>query len=357
MTSIRRSVRDYESWLAERLGDAFVKSDLKTKHQIMRDSPFGFLRATYWRWAETVLEACPELADTPAVLAVGDIHLENFGTWRDAEGRLVWGVNDFDEAAEMPFVLDLLRLATSALLARRAGLMGAAAICNAILTGYRAGLKAPEALVIDEDWRWMRQEFVVSEAARTKFWKKMQLLARSRPHREPPSRFMRVLERAVPEPPLPMHVAPRGAGAGSRGRLRLVGLADWRGGQLVREVKAALPSGWLLAQGHRAGPLHIKAIAGGRYRCPDPWFDVHGDVIVRRLSPNNRKIETDHGLPEILRPRMLEAMGFELANIHRSASDRAPLRDSLRGLPRGWLPTAARRMAKVVTRDFRAFAG
>jgi hypothetical protein len=26
----------------------------------------------------------------PRVLGVGDIHLENFGTWRDAEGRMVW---------------------------------------------------------------------------------------------------------------------------------------------------------------------------------------------------------------------------------------------------------------------------
>jgi len=32
------------------------------------------------------------------VLAVGDLHVENFGTWRDAEGRLIWGVNDFDES-------------------------------------------------------------------------------------------------------------------------------------------------------------------------------------------------------------------------------------------------------------------
>jgi len=36
------------------------------------------------------------------VLAVGDLHVENFGTWRDAEGRLIWGVNDFDEAWRLP---------------------------------------------------------------------------------------------------------------------------------------------------------------------------------------------------------------------------------------------------------------
>jgi hypothetical protein len=56
------------------------------------------------------MDIVPELADAPKVLAVGDIHLENFGTWRDADGRLVWGVNDYDEAADMPYTLDLLRL-------------------------------------------------------------------------------------------------------------------------------------------------------------------------------------------------------------------------------------------------------
>ena len=40
--------------------------------------------------------------DAPKVLAVGDIHIENYGSWRDAEGRVVWGVNDFDEAAKCP---------------------------------------------------------------------------------------------------------------------------------------------------------------------------------------------------------------------------------------------------------------
>ncbi len=32
------------------------------------------------------------------VLAVGDLHVNSFGTWRDAEGRLCWGLDDFDEA-------------------------------------------------------------------------------------------------------------------------------------------------------------------------------------------------------------------------------------------------------------------
>jgi len=33
-------------------------------------------------WQET----CPDLAKGPWVKAVGDLHVENFGTWRDTEG-------------------------------------------------------------------------------------------------------------------------------------------------------------------------------------------------------------------------------------------------------------------------------
>ena len=104
---------------------------------------FVFLRATYWRWAEIIPEICPDLMSAPPVLAVGDIHLENYGTWRDREGRLVWGVNDFDEAAEMPYTLDLARLSTSAALAVPADEKQRQTQGKAILEGYADGLARP----------------------------------------------------------------------------------------------------------------------------------------------------------------------------------------------------------------------
>jgi Uncharacterized protein conserved in bacteria (DUF2252) len=79
----------------------------------MKRSAFIFLRATYVCWAKLITSTCPEPKDAPQILSVGDTHVENFGTWRDAEGRLVWGINDFDEAATMPYPLDLVRLAAS----------------------------------------------------------------------------------------------------------------------------------------------------------------------------------------------------------------------------------------------------
>src|SRR5258708_9500751 len=105
----------------------------------MRKSPFIFLRATYFRWAKKIGDWCPELMDAPQVLSIGDLHLENFGTWRDADGRLVWGVNDFDEPAVMPYLLDLLRLATSPLLPPDPAVDPKDA-ANALLKAHRGGL-------------------------------------------------------------------------------------------------------------------------------------------------------------------------------------------------------------------------
>ncbi len=43
----------------------------------------------------------------------GDLHAENFGTYMDADGRLVFDVNDFDEAYLGHWTWDLARFAAS----------------------------------------------------------------------------------------------------------------------------------------------------------------------------------------------------------------------------------------------------
>ncbi|KIF70313.1 hypothetical protein HY68_19865 [Streptomyces sp. AcH 505] len=50
---------------------------------------------------------------TARVWIHGDLHAENFGTYMDANGRLIFNVNDFDEAYVGPFTWDLQRLAAS----------------------------------------------------------------------------------------------------------------------------------------------------------------------------------------------------------------------------------------------------
>src|SRR5262249_23614916 len=127
----------YERWLGRHL--TILPEDIECKHNAMAEGVFPFLRATYYRWAQTWKKICGSAAHAPSALATGGLHVENFGTWRDSEGRLVWGVNDFDEAAILPYTNDLVRLATSALVSID---YSERIVCDALLRGYRAALVA-----------------------------------------------------------------------------------------------------------------------------------------------------------------------------------------------------------------------
>src|ERR1700727_1802929 len=135
--NIIKANQKYEAWLRGRI--PLIQADLEHKHELMGSAPFPFLRATFFRWAQTWPVVSPKSAAAPLVLGVGDLHVENFGTWRDVEGRLVWGINDFDEAYDLPYTIDLVRLAASAHIAIRESRLAIAAkdACEAILIGYR----------------------------------------------------------------------------------------------------------------------------------------------------------------------------------------------------------------------------
>ena len=119
LVSVVAATRSYEAWVGRQV--PLVRADVAFKHEQMAFAPFPFLRSTFYRWVQVWKVTCPELADAPSVLAVGDLHTENFGTWRDNEGRLIWGINDFDEAFPMAYTNDLVRLATSAATVDRGG--------------------------------------------------------------------------------------------------------------------------------------------------------------------------------------------------------------------------------------------
>ncbi|WP_165191124.1 DUF2252 family protein [Caulobacter soli] len=353
--SIKASVKAYEAWLAAALGGDLVEADLVEKHRKMEKGPFPFLRATYWRWAETVGDVCPDLMSAPPVLAIGDTHVENFGCWRDAEGRLVWGANDFDDAAVMPYPLDLVRLAASALLARGDEGPDAGDICDAILKGYRTGLEAPTPFVLDRRHPWLRQAVRLPEADREDFWEKY-----DQPDQpDQPSVVGRYRDRlldGLPEPSAKVAVFPRQAGLGSLGRPRFVARAEWRGGPVLREAKAVVLSAWTLARG--GDPvMRIGDIAAGRFRAVDPHYRVADGIVVRRLSPNSRKIEVKDSSEQLLHREMLTAMGWEIANCHMGDGGRAPgLAAHVAALPDGWLRTHAKAAANQVEADWKAYS-
>ncbi|MFJ9828421.1 DUF2252 domain-containing protein [Streptomyces sp. NPDC101160] len=89
----------------------------KVKFRKMAGSAFAFYRGTaclFYKDLEREAHGGPFLDErTGRVWIHGDLHAENFGTYMDANGRLIFNVNDFDEAYVGPFTWDLKRLAAS----------------------------------------------------------------------------------------------------------------------------------------------------------------------------------------------------------------------------------------------------
>ncbi len=228
--NIIKANQKYEAWLHERI--PLLPADLEHKHELMREAPFPFLRATFYRWAQTWPEVSPKTAAAPLVLGVGDLHVENFGTWRDVEGRLVWGINDFDEACWLPYTCDLVRLATSAHFAIAGDhlkMITPGKASRAILDGYRAALKTGgRVFVLAEHHPVLRTMAVERLKQPELYWEKMQALKTLTG--KIPSSAAKSLKRMMPDPKLKFRVVHRVAGLGSLGRLRFVALADWHGG-------------------------------------------------------------------------------------------------------------------------------
>jgi uncharacterized protein DUF2252 len=344
--SFRAANADFEDWLRHQCD--VVEPDLEFKHERMKKNAFVFLRATFFRWAQQIERLCPDLKDAPKVLAVGDTHTENFGTWRDAEGRLVWGINDFDEAVTTAYPYDLVRLATSVRLAPEAR-VGNRETAEAIIAGYREGLEQPRPALLDEQNSAMRPFVACTDQDRQDFWIEVD----GYPKASPPAKVRSLLEGSLPKNASVPRFASRVKGGGGLGRPRYVAIATWCGGRIVREAKAIVPSAWSWAHGEGTAPVRAVDLAFGKFRAPDPHMSVKDGFIVRRIAADSRKVELGDAAGAKLRTDLLSAMGFDIAAIH-AATNGAALRISrdLKSRDAGWLHAAAKTAAAAVTADF-----
>ncbi len=85
------------------------------KFRKMSATPFAFYRGSAALFYADMAEDEDPFAEgqTGRVWIQGDLHAENFGTYMNSEGVLVFDVNDFDEAYVGPFTWDLKRLVAS----------------------------------------------------------------------------------------------------------------------------------------------------------------------------------------------------------------------------------------------------
>jgi hypothetical protein len=344
---------DYERWLHERVD--VVEPDILLKHQQMTGSLFAFLRATFYRWGPLWLEVCPDLAKAPRVLAMGDLHVENFGTWRDTEGRLVWGVNDFDEVAQMPYAVDLVRLVTSAILAKHEnGLaIDASNAATAVLEGYAQSLEAGgKPIILEESHPNLREMALGAERDPVHFWSKLT----TAPPMTPPKRIQRRLQRSLPGGAAEVAFSHRIAGVGSLGRPRYIATASCNGGLVAREAKAWLPSAWGWARGRPRERAYSVWLLKHAVRQPDPYYEVEDGWVVRRIGPHCGRIELADCPKRRDERLILREMGRETANLHLATSDQRAevLRDLTERKP-DWLLNAAQAMANATEQDWKSF--
>jgi hypothetical protein len=338
---IRTATNSYEKWLASRT--SVVRADLQLKHERMRQSPFVFLRATYYRWSTECPSVCRKVYDGPRVISVADLHVENFGTWRDREGRLVWGVNDVDEAASLPYANDLIRLATSAVLAERDGAltMPLRSVCDAILEGYVASLeRGGRPIVLAERRRWLRAVATGELRDPVLYWRKLDELPKASG-----ALPLRILQAALPAGARDVRICRRVAGAGSLGRPRFVALAEWGGGFVAREAKAFLGS-----------ESAARRLMSCPTRASDPYLAIVDGWVVRRLAPDCSRIEMSDLPRRHDERRLLRAMGFEAGSIHAATPGamRAIRRD-LAGRSARWLERAADAMVESTITDWKSW--
>ena len=350
LPSIVQATSDYEAWVRTFID--LNDKDLKFKHQEMQTSPFAFMRATFYRFMQRWPEIKHKHQPIPHVPAIGDIHIENFGTWLDKEGRLVWGVNDFDEACTLPYTIDLVRLAVSAQLAAEEKKLALSLkdICHAILKGYKQGMISKgQPFVLEEQHGWLRH-LVSDKRDPVAFWTKLSQL----PHIEDPKphHVKALLKRSLPAG-AQLIFAHRVAGLGDLGHARVLARTSWQGGFMAREVKALAPSAAAWSAGEHDPHSHALTVLSDAVRSPDPTFNVRDGFILRRLAPDAQRVELIDLPKKRDEQKLLQAMGFEIANIHlgRPEATEEILKDLVHHNTK-WLAAATSTHTKGIQQDW-----
>ena len=123
------------------------------KYRNMRRSPFVFLRGTCHLFYER-LPKNSIFKSAPLTWNCGDMHLENFGSYKGDNRLAYFDMNDFDEAALAPLTCELVRLLTSILVAAESlstTQFEAYALCETLVDAYASALAYGKATWVERE--------------------------------------------------------------------------------------------------------------------------------------------------------------------------------------------------------------
>lgn len=297
---------------------------LLMKYCAMRVSRFAFLRGTCHLFYARLLRS-GVFKSAPLVWACGDLHLENFGSYKGDNRLVYFDVNDFDESALAPASWDLVRFLTSLRVGADGMSVGEARIqmlCQTFLDAYASSLALGKAYWVERETAQgqvrnlldglrdrQRASFLDS---RTVIKRKQRLLRadgkRALPvtglQRAAITNFMQEFAKSQARPDFfgVLDVARRIAGTGSLGVDRYAILVQGKGspnGNYLLDLKQALPSSLLpnlrVAQPKWKNEAQRVVAVQRRMQAVsmaflEPVFFNEGHYVLRALQPSEDRV-------------------------------------------------------------------
>ncbi|HUP05793.1 MAG TPA: DUF2252 domain-containing protein [Caldimonas sp.] len=240
---------------------------LELKYRAMRASTFAFMRGTCHLFYDR-LPRGGVFKSAPAVWVCGDLHLENFGSYKGDNRLVYFDINDFDESALAPASWDLVRLLTSIRIAADTSHIDssdAQSLCEACLQAYGDSLAEGKAYWVERETAQglvralfervegrQRAAFLDSRTVLKRGKRRLRIdgkkaLPATDAERSAVRAFMEAFASAQKDPGFytVLDVANRIAGTGSLGVDRYVILVQGKGspdGNYLLDLKRALPS-------------------------------------------------------------------------------------------------------------------
>ncbi len=313
---------------------------LAVKMEIMHANVFSFLRGSAHLFWQRVREADIP-AKAPAAWCSGDLHLENFGTYRGDNHLVYFDLNDFDEAALAPCDWEMLRFLTSILIAAPAlgiNKTDAKELAKSAAEVYRAELAAGKSRWIERKTamgaidelmsglkkrthiRMLDTRTIEKKGRRKLDPKNARMLPATSQQWHDLEKFTKALGKARGAEAFfkPLDCARRIAGTGSLGIQRYVVLIEGTGspdGNVLLDLKAATHSTLAPATSIAQPEWRDEAmrITGVQHRC-------------QAIAPALLAAVTFDGMPYVLKELQPSADRLDLQRI---AKDRATLADVL----------------------------
>jgi uncharacterized protein (DUF2252 family) len=275
---------------------------LTLKYAKMAQSPFIFLRGACHLFYDHLPDS-PLFSDAPLAWCCGDLHFENFGSYKGDNRLVYFDINDYDEAALAPANWDVIRLLTSiqcgadTLNTTRAESL---AVSQSCLDAYRSALIHGKPLWVERDTcsglvnallttlqdrkraAFLDKRTICKGRQRSLKLDGVRALPASDAQKKTVTKFIDQFAATQPSPKFfqVLDIGRRIAGTGSLGVERYVVLVEGKGspdGNFLLDIKEAKPS----AMGPHLARLGIKQ-------------PIWSDEASRVVTVQNRMQAVDH---------------------------------------------------------------